>query len=576
MTYLKTIQSTLQKLILSISKSINFEVAIFDNECNLVTCTETYLKHKGSTVHIPSLQEVLSYGDVLVNKPGYMKSCMGCRFKEDCPATIEILNCIKLSNEPIGIIALTSFNEEGHKRLSENIDIYLDLLKEISDQISIIICNKNYNPHSIELNKILQVVMDTSPDALIITNNKGIVTHYNPTAFNYFSFCKHYEKSIHQILPKVIVEDILTGKNVAAGYNPHKNLHCIITSIAIKDNEKLSSTIIKIQKKNPLTISNKTNLIAPITSDLFKGNNKSIKIIKKQVQKLKHSNSSILITGETGTGKEILAKTIHAHSSRAHAPFIPINCAGIPETLFESELFGYEEGAFTGAKKGGKLGRFEFAHGGTLFLDEIGEMPLFMQSKLLRVLQEHTIERVGSTRSLSIDIRIIAATNQNLEEMVANKKFREDLFYRLNVIPFHIPPLRNRIDDIEILSKEFLHKYNIQLHKNISTFSKETLSVFHIYEWPGNVRELENTVEYAVNMTENDFISVDNLPQRILNNIPTSDISKIKKKIRNIEFDTIKATLDKYGWDVHGKTKAAKELGIGLRTLYRKIKSFEK
>lgn len=211
----------------------------------------------------------------------------------------------------------------------------------------------------------------------------------------------------------------------------------------------------------------------------------------------------------------MVAKAIHYHSDRAGNPFVPINCANIPESLFESELFGYEEGAFTGAKKGGKLGLFEIANGGTIFLDEIGELRLYQQAKLLRVLQEGSIQRVGGDSIIPLDIRVIAATNRNLETMVKENKFRADLYYRINVIPINLPPLKKRLDDIPILVDYFINKYNNKLNNNINSITKEALELLQNYPWPGNIRELENTIEYAINMEESQCIQLDNLLTKI-------------------------------------------------------------
>lgn len=206
---------------------------------------------------------------------------------------------------------------------------------------------------------------------------------------------------------------------------------------------------------------------------------------------------------------------IHAHGGRNKHPFISVNCAAIPDSLLESELFGYEDGAFTGAKKGGKIGKFLLANHGTLFLDEIGEMPLYLQAKLLRVLSEHQIDRVGGDTPIDIDVRIIAATNRNLEEMIRTKEFRADLFYRLNVVPIHIPPLRERKEDIFVLSKFFIGKYNKILNKKVHRISDEVLTIMRAYSWPGNVRELENCIEYMMTFEKGAMLSIENIPAKM-------------------------------------------------------------
>jgi len=248
--------------------------------------------------------------------------------------------------------------------------------------------------------------------------------------------------------------------------------------------------------------------------DLIGSDNEFMKI-KSLAYHLSKTSSTILITGESGTGKELFAHAIHNASNRYLAPFVRINCAALPESLLEAELFGYEEGAFTGARKGGKPGKFELANGGTIFLDEIGDMPLTMQTKLLSVLQERVVERVGGTRLITTNVRVIAATNRELESMVFNKEFRQDLYYRLNVVRLRIPPLRERTADIPIIINELIYRINKQLHTNLFTISARAVQLLQNYSWPGNVRELENILERAINladMNHDKFLSSRNFP----------------------------------------------------------------
>lgn len=234
------------------------------------------------------------------------------------------------------------------------------------------------------------------------------------------------------------------------------------------------------------------------------------------IERVSDSDSTILIQGESGTGKEIVAKTIHYNSPRRDKPLIPINCGAIPEALLESELFGHEKGAFTGATAS-RTGRFELAHGGTLFLDEIGELPLSLQVKLLRVLQEQTFERVGGVKSIQVDVRIIAATNQDLEKGIEEKRFREDLYYRLNVIPINIPPLRKRKDDIPLLVDHFIDKFNHKKNKKVDGITPEALNLLHNYYWPGNIRELENLIErMIVLMGHEGMITAGDVPEKLI------------------------------------------------------------
>ena len=292
------------------------------------------------------------------------------------------------------------------------------------------------------------------------------------------------------------------------------------------------------------------------------------------VRLVARSDATVLITGESGTGKERIARAIHRNSHRAARPMIPINCAALPENLLESELFGFEKGAFTGADTK-KMGKFELASGGTLFLDEIGDMSPITQAKVLRVLQEGVFERLGGTRSLQADVRIIAATNKNLEAEVEKGNFRSDLYFRLSVVPVHLPPLRERRADIPLLVDHFLKKYVRKNNRLIRGFSPEAMDLLSRYTWPGNVRELENLVERAVLLSRTTLIGVDSLPlslKRLPRDgaQPDDDASVPVRPIREVERELILRTLEHTG---HNITRAAKLLGITRRGLQYKLKS---
>jgi DNA-binding NtrC family response regulator len=289
--------------------------------------------------------------------------------------------------------------------------------------------------------------------------------------------------------------------------------------------------------------------------------------VYKTVARVAESRSTVLIAGESGTGKELVARAIHFNSPRSSKPYVAVDCGSLAETLLESELFGHVRGAFTGAVTN-KKGLFEEADNGTCFLDEVGDISLAMQAKLLRVIQEHEIKRVGGTETTKIDVRIIAATNKNLEELVAEKKFREDLFYRLNVVSIHLPPLRERLDDIPFLADHFLRKYAAENEKPVSRISAEVLDLLLRYQWPGNVRELENVIERAVTLSPHSLILPEDLPRRL--RVEPSEISATslpsQVSLTELEKIYIKKVLEETGGN---KKRAADILGIDRRTLYR-------
>ena len=307
------------------------------------------------------------------------------------------------------------------------------------------------------------------------------------------------------------------------------------------------------------------------------GSSASMQEIKRIARQVSKSVSSVLIQGETGTGKELLANAIHNGSARSGQPFIRVNCASLSPFILESELFGYEEGAFTGAKKGGKPGRFELANRGTIFLDEVGDIPLEMQTKLLTFLQEREFERVGGTRTIRVDVRIIAATNLDLEKAIAEGRFRRDLYYRLNVVSINIPSLRRRLEDLPELNQFFLKKLNQKLGTRINTISKEALRMLQDHEWPGNVREMENLMERAImaaDMREETRLEIHHFPSltRSLRpeTVPDSEVT-LSEVRGDIEKRIILECLVKNNQD---KTATAKELGIHLSALYRKLNKY--
>ncbi|MDH3886517.1 MAG: sigma-54 dependent transcriptional regulator, partial [Desulfobacterales bacterium] len=300
------------------------------------------------------------------------------------------------------------------------------------------------------------------------------------------------------------------------------------------------------------------------------GKDSQMQNIYRLIEDIAPTDATVLIQGESGTGKELVARAIHRQSLRKHEPFIVINCSAYPHTLLESELFGHEKGAFTGAIRQ-KSGRFEQADGGTVFLDEIGEIAPSAQIKLLRVLQSQKFERVGGEKTLTVDVRILAATNKELLQEVQKGSYREDLFYRLNVIPIHLPPLRTRRNDIPLLARHFLRRFGVEQNKDIQDFSSEAMRLLLDYHWPGNVRELENSIEHTAVLAKQSKVEISDLPSAIREAAPPVS-SETPGTIFENEKKLLREVLEECDWN---KKRAALQLGISRSTLYEKLKKYQ-
>lgn len=488
-----------------------------------------------------------------------------------------------------GVLVIASFDERQQRFLIEKQEQLMEYLREIS----VLISNKLEQECLLEetqvLNNHLNSILEAMEDGIILYSPEKNIFRCNIHAEKYLHFNAAEMKG--DLLSKVLnlaertaAEGVPMTREVAAEIDGFQYLLCVKTKcIAGSDGSVLCIISPFSQIQNDITQNEEQDNGLAENIVFF---DEKMRRLVRQAKVVAHQSSNVLISGESGTGKEMFARLIHSSGPRKAYPFVAINCAAIPETLMESELFGYEEGAFTGARKGGKIGKLQLANKGTFFLDEIGDMPLYLQAKLLRVLSEKKIDRIGSTSSsVSVDIRIIAATNQNLEEMIKEKTFREDLYYRLNVVPLHLPPLRERLDDIPFLIQHFIKRYNKILKKEIKSVSDSTLSLIMNYPWPGNVRELENCVEYMMTFETGDVLSPAVLPQKIASlTIDTKQISKsvpemtlmqpLKDSLLMREQEILKSMMKKYGG--HPSKEQAKEicsiLGISVASYYRKIK----
>ena len=433
-------------------------------------------------------------------------------------------------------------------------------------------------------------------EAVCITNNKGVVIYWNKSSEDLYGV-KRQEiigKYLGSFFPNALILKVLKkprkitnvnnepspGKTVILSAVPIFNSKNKLIAVASTDRDiteviSLSKELMQEKKKVEFFESAyKKEIASNYSFSSIIG--KSQKIIENIAiaKKVAPTSASVLITGESGTGKEVFAKAIHKASGRT-GNFVAINCSAIPENLFESELFGYVGGTFTGSLKEGKIGKFEFANNGTLFLDEIGDLPLHLQPKILRVLQEQSFTKIGGKEEICVDVRIIAATNRELETMVKHGQFRQDLYYRLNVIPIYLPSLKDRGEDIILLSEYLMNKFCQRSNLKIKQLSKEVKDSFKKYSWPGNIRELENVIEYIVNTTKENIIYNEHLPKSFkISKEDEKSNKSLQDRLYEYEKNLLISMMEEYGEDGKGKERIAKELEINLSTLYRKLNKY--
>lgn len=567
------IQDTVTKYAEVLSKVLKVDIEIVDSKLVRIAGTGMY----GSKINENMGEEGYVYKKVidsgkrhLIYEPGQEEICKNCYKYKNCEETFEVSMPIKIDKEVIGVIGLVCFTNEQRDHILSNLDTFTDFLEQIADLIALKVQEELKLNRVMNISTTLRNILNRVDQGVLIMDKENKIEDINTKGMQILDL---------KLEPQRVTRITETGNKIL-DYNEYELLLDDNKYLVLAEEFKLYDDPINYKKLLVFTdyewlkeISSSISTTKEfIDIDYIKGNSSKVIELKQRIKSLQKSSSTVMITGESGTGKELFSRAVHIESNRKEKPFVALNCAAIPDTLLESELFGYTKGAFTGADPKGKIGKIEFAEGGTLFLDEIGDMPIYLQSKLLRVLEEREIVRIGSNKSIPVDIRVIAATNKNLEELIEENKFREDLYYRLNVIPIHIPPLRERKDDIPILTNFFIKKYSKLFEKNNIIFSSEVMKYLMDYEYPGNVRELENIVEYIMNMVKtNEVARKKHIPKNI---IEKDIVHNDEFCLKTMEKQYIKKALDNYGYDVEGKKVAASQLGIGIATLYRKMNEY--
>lgn len=568
-----------------IASVVECEVEIVDEEMVRVAGTGIFEKEENQISEGAIYRDVLLTGKShVIEDPSTHPLCSECRIKENCHEKLEISAPILYKNKVIGVIGLVCLTEKIKNKVLRNINSHLRFTEHISEFISGKIFEFEDAIEKKERMDILSQIMNNFDKCVLVVDYDGKIIDANDAAVRELKIGTDFRNNFRNI-NIIRKNEVIFGKDVfSAEIEKRKyTLVGVLLPISSFTNKEYKIFLFNNYSKTNEEISKITVAANPISIENIIGDSEAVLDLKDKIKKIADTQSTVLITGESGTGKELIARAIHSCSKRSKKPFIAINCGAIPDSLLESELFGYVKGAFSGASSEGRVGKFELANGGVIFLDEIGEMPFYLQVKLLRVLQERTIVRIGSNKLIKLDIRVIAATNMDLKQRIREKKFREDLYYRLNVIPLRVPPLRERDEDIFLIMKILMEKYNKIFNKNVHSIDNEVKEIIKNYSWPGNVRELENTVEFMINMCDEKGIITKDM---IYENIIKNSISGNQNEKINSEKDTplmtleesekllIKKALSIYGSDTAGKNLCAEKLGIGIATLYRKIDKY--
>ena len=581
---LLNIKEDVNRYINIISNLLNVDVGVVDKNMFRVTGTGLYKNIDGVYALGSVYKNTLETGKThIIENPRLHTLCTQCKDKKNCKEKLEISTPIYCHKEIIGVLGLVCFNDEQKNKILANCESYLHFTKQIAEFIGIKFFEYQENLLQKDQENTLKTILENINKGVIIIDKDNTIVSINPIAIEKLNL------KFQCVGKKIIIitqNDYLMNEEVFKLSINNKDFTVVGKNISLTsfDNRKNSAFIFEDIKKINENIAEITNNNVISLNDIY-GNSEATKKLKENILKIADTSSTVLITGESGTGKELVARSLHSHSNRKNKPFVVINCSAIPDSLLESELFGYVKGAFTGANNNGRIGKFELANTGVIFLDEIGDMPLYLQAKILRVIQEKKIERIGSNKSIDLDIKIIAATNVNLEEKIKEQKFRSDLYYRLNVIPFKLLPLRERKEDILPIIEKLIKKYNHISGKNIISIDDEVKQAFLSYDWPGNVRELENVIELMFNISGNSSILnssllPENISKKSVSNPPKSSQIIIKNPSDDFEnFDIIEKNyilqgLEKFGNTTEGKKIISEKMGIGLTTLYRKLKRF--
>lgn len=588
-----SIQPDIARLCRIMSTVTGVDIEIVDADMTRVAGTGVYANRIGQNLgQAGAIYHAAFSGGktVYVDDPRENGLCLGCPDRDCCRELLNMCSPITLNGKTLGVIGVVCFSEEDKRRVMARKEVFLEFVEQIA---TVIARRVDQEQQARRVNRMLDALMrvtDGNARGVLMLSRSDRISYINDTARQTFSLPENCQSmpvalrdtgnafaNMSEYEVRVNgAEHLVFGSHMSLRSGDDEFASVLITDPLRRLTEMLSHAASSGEGSGAL--------------EAIVGEGRKVAKLKERVRQIGKTSSTVLITGESGTGKELFARAIHAESDRADKPFIAINCGAIPDELLESELFGYVRGAFTGASDSGRMGKFELAHKGIIFLDEISSMSLYLQVKLLRVLQEKCFTRLGSNRLIEVDVRVIAATNDNLQELIEQHMFRKDLFYRLNVIPLELPPLRERKEDIPRLAEHFLDRYCKRFNKPPMRLSAHILEMFQAYSWPGNIREFENCIEYMITMHEGGMMSPSLVPLKIRNTRadglaaargarpapspparpeePRGDIVPLGE----LEAAAIRGAIARFGATSAGKQQAAKALGIGIATLYRKLR----
>ncbi|KMV31471.1 Fis family transcriptional regulator [Photobacterium swingsii] len=569
---LMQLQPTILRFTQMLSAVLKIDAEVVDADLVRIAGTGPYSKFFGKKLNTSS--RIFRYiietnEEKVVVKSRTDPLCEGCNNKSSCREMAFLGVPIMIEERCLGVISLVAFTEDSRERIKDNVQLFSDYVKHIAQIVVSKVVERNSKNKG--LDEVFTHLIENMDQGVLVLDENNRVKYGNQPALNNLNI-KQDALYDHEIK----IRSLSLHNNEIKSHQQHiisqGEWQKLIVGQFYNTQGQQLFLMAYHQPNSDFTIQDHGSLLSTVIGESAK-----MRQLKKMITRVASSPSSVLINGESGTGKEVIANAVHNLSDRSQSPFIAINCAAIPEALLESELFGYVKGAFTGASNKGKNGLIQAANKGTLFLDEIGDMPMTLQAKLLRVLEERKVMPIGSNDAVPVDIRIISATNHNFQEMIATNKFREDLYYRLNVIPFQLPPLREREGDIALLTNYFLEYHTQKIGVAYPGISAEAMRRLNVYHWPGNVRELSNLVEYLVNIVpEGDQIDIDLLPPHFEQ---SSEISSpeaaynddYSMSLEDMEKNRIEEAIHRLG----NRKMVAEELGIGIATLYRKIKKYE-